>query len=124
VSSKEFIDGFVAKVRAKSADLAKYGAEGHAQLCAQIASELESEFHEYWLTELPITEAAKESGYSEDRLRKMVRDNVLPHRKGGGTKGHLFIARKDLPKRPQAQEPALSSVGERLLRPQHLRKPA
>ncbi len=47
------------------------------------ASDLEQRLREWELQELTIPEASLESGYSEDHLRRLVRDEVLPERPPG-----------------------------------------
>jgi hypothetical protein len=126
VTPEEFIREFVANLRAKSAELTAYGAIESAKACEQVATDLGLEFQKWWLEELTVAAAASESGYSPERIREMARDGTLQHRKGEGVKGHLLIARRNLPRRPNSIETRVSSLEERLLRPrqQDLRKPA
>jgi helix-turn-helix protein len=116
VTPEEFVSGFVAQLRGKAADLRSFGASDSAQTCERNAQDLEDACRAWWLAELTVADAAKESGYSEERLRQMARDGELPHKKGDGSKGHLRIARRDLPHRPKAVEAPVSDIGERLLR--------
>jgi hypothetical protein len=126
VSAERFVGAFVAKLRAKSAELEAYGASDPAKTCGQVAADLEADFRAWWLAELTVSEAARESGYSEERLREMARDGTLPHRKGEGERAHVMIARCDLPKRPKTPEATVSTLEARLLRPRkaHLPKRA
>jgi hypothetical protein len=116
VSAERFVTDFVARLRARAADLRAYGAEGPAQTCERAAQDLESDFRTWWLAGLSVSEAAEESGYSEDGLREMVRDGKLPAEKGAGAKGHLLIPRCHLPRRPPPPAATVSSIEERLLR--------
>lgn len=109
-----FVADFVAKLRAKATDLAAY-APDPARTCEKVATDLEADFRAWWLAGLTVGEAAKESGYSEERLREMARDGILPHHKTEGTKGHLSIARCDLPRRPKPPESTVASLEARLL---------
>ena len=124
MSAERFVEDFIAKLRAKSRELRQYGASASARACQRIAQDLDEEFHNWWLAGLSVGEAANESGYSPERLREMARDGTIPHRKGTGKKGHLVIARRDLPRRPRAIESEESSLEERLLNPRYLQKPA
>lgn len=117
MSADRFVGDFLAKLRAKSADLRAYGASAPAQACEQVATELEADWRAWWLAGLTVSEAATESGYSEERLREMARDGTLPHEKGEGSRGHLTIARRDLPRRPKPTPAPVSSLEQRLLHP-------
>jgi hypothetical protein len=118
VTPEKFVEDFVSKLRARGSELAAYGALGPAKTCSQIATELEADFRAWWLTALTIGEAAEESGYSEERLREMTRDGSLPHRKGEGSRGHITLARCDLPQRPKPRlAPSIQAIEERLVSP-------
>lgn len=114
-----FVEGLLAKLRAKSADLRACGAPDAAQAFAYVATEVEADWRAWWLAGLTVSEAAEESGYSEERLREMAREGTLPHQKGDGTRGHLSIARRDLPRRPKPATAPASSLEQRLLRKSH-----
>jgi hypothetical protein len=116
VSADQFVTDFVAKLRAKAGDLRAYGAADSAVTCERNAQDLEDAWRAWWLTELPVSEAAEESGYTEDGLREMVREGKLPARKGAGAKGHVLIPRCHLPRRPTPPAAAVSSIEERLFR--------
>ena len=126
MTAADFIHDSVSRLRKRADDLRTFGATGPAQACEQIAAELESDFRNWWLTELCIADAAIESGYSEGRLRQMARDGELSHKKGNSQRGHLTIARCDLPRRPKPMSSGVTSLEERLLSPRQpdLRKPA
>jgi hypothetical protein len=111
----QFVEAFVARLRSKAADLRAYGATDPAQTCDRNAQDLEESFQAWWLAELTVSEAAKESGYSEERLREMARTQEIPSRKGEGAKGHLTICRRDLPRRPHLTPDRLDDIGTRLL---------
>jgi hypothetical protein len=118
VSADRFIAGFVARLRAKAADLRAYGAMDPAVTCERNAQDLEEAFRAWWLAQLNVAEAADESGYSEERLREMARDGRLPHRKGEGSRGHITLARCDLPQRPKSRlTPRIQAIEERLVTP-------
>lgn len=115
MTAEEFVAGFVARLRSKATDLRSYGATDPAQTSERIAQDLEDAFRSWWLADLTIADAASESGYSEERLRQMTRDGELPHKKAEGTKGHLTICRRDLPRRPVPIDTPISDIGTRLL---------
>lgn len=116
MSIETFMAAQVANLRAKAVDLRTYGAGPSADATERIADDLEDSFRGWWLAQLSVNEAAAESGYSPERLREMVRDHALPHQKGDGVKGHITIARCDLPRRPKPKPGAgISSLADRLL---------
>jgi hypothetical protein len=112
---EEFVGAFGASLRAKAAELQAYGALAAARTCERNAQDLEDSFRAWWLESLTIGEAAKESGYSEERLRHMARDGVLPHNKAEGSRGHITIARCNVPRRPKTPIAAITPIEERLL---------
>ena len=111
-----FVAGFVAHLREKAAELRTFGASESAQTCERNAQDLDNACRAWWLAELPVSDAAQESGYSEDGLRQMVREGKLPARKGVGAKGHVLISRCNLPRRPTTPAAPVNSFEERLLR--------
>ncbi len=90
---------------ADAAVLRRRGATEQAEVLETCAEELELRV-DCWLNEvLPISEAAVESGYSEDHLRTLVRDGrVRAHRRNGT--GRILIRRSDLPRRPAPAAPS------------------
>jgi hypothetical protein len=122
MSAERFVTQFSAKLRAT--DLRAYGGSDAAQCCERIAQELEDDFRSWWLQSLTVAEAAAESGYSEERLREMTREGTIPSTKGEGVRGHVTIARCDLPRRPATpkSDPAITGIADRLLGPK--RQPA
>jgi hypothetical protein len=109
-------DRSITELRVKAADLRAYGATDPAQTCERNARDLEDSFRAWWLADLTVADAAKESGYSEERLREMARDGALPHKKGQGERGHVTVARCDLPRRPRPSDSTVTSLEVRLLR--------
>lgn len=118
MGADRFVSGFIARLHRKSAELKAYGASGAGQACERIAQDLEEEFRAWWMAHLTVSEAAEESGYSEERLREMAREGSLPHHKRDGPRGHITIARCDLPQRPKMRLPqSMEALEKRLLRP-------
>jgi hypothetical protein len=120
MSAERFVTQFAGKLRARATDLRAYGASDAAQCCERVAQELEDDFRSWWLQSLTVAEAAAESGYSEERLREMTREGTIPHVKGEGARGHLEIARCDLPRRPASpkRDPSVTKLAGRLLGPE------
>jgi hypothetical protein len=116
VTFDDFIGDFGAWLRSEGERLRGFGAlgPGRALECAQ--EELHRRFSEWWLAELPISEAAVESGYSEEGLREMCREGKLTHSKGAGRRGHISIMRCHLPRKPRISSPATEGLADRLLR--------
>jgi hypothetical protein len=65
------------------------------------ADELESALREAADTELTLTEAARESGYSDRRLRELIADGSIPQ---AGRKHAPRLRRGDLPKKAKAKD--------------------
>ena len=120
MSAEHFIADFVRGLQEKAAELRAYGAGDPAQTCEYVAETLEAKFRAWWLAQLTVSEAADESGYSEERLREMAREGTLPYQKGEGKRSHIGIARCDLPRRPRPSMAAqTAALTERLLHPPH-----
>lgn len=99
VGTESFVRQFAAQLRSRADLLRTFGASEASSTCSHIAEELESSFRSWWLEELTITEAGRESGYSEERLRELVREAKLPAAIGG-SHGRQLVRRCDLPRRP------------------------
>ena len=112
-----FIHNFAATLRAREQLLRDYGAGEAASTCSRIATELEQGFREWWLAELPVSEAAAESGYSTERLRELVREGRLPDQRPPGIGGEIRVRRADLPRRPRptAQAEAVDELAAQVL---------
>ena len=112
-----FIRHFVGTLRLREQMLRDYGATEAAATCGQIAHELELAFREWWLADLPVAEAAAESGYSPERIRELVREKRLPDQRAPGTRGEMRVRRADLPRRPGPVPPsdAVERLASRLI---------
>ena|SRR5437879_574908 len=106
MSADMFFREFASMLRAREALLRAHGATEAASTCAQIVAELERAFGDWWLAELTVSEASRESGYSPDRLRELVREGRLPDQRSPGSLGEIRIRRADLPRRPRTAAPA------------------
>jgi hypothetical protein len=93
-------DEFVVRWRTRLAEWARVGAlvDG-AKLCEEVLADFEAVTRAEDDAELSLSEAAAESGYSGDHLRRLHRLGRLPaYRKGR----NLFFRSGDLPKKPTA----------------------
>jgi hypothetical protein len=70
-----------------------------AAILCRVADELESSLLSWQNEELSIREAAEESGYSQERLREMVREGKLPDARSQGSRASIKVRRGDLPKK-------------------------
>ncbi len=76
--------------------LRRRGAEGQAVALESCADDLERELARWEGQLLSITEAAAESGLSQETLRRHVRLGKLPAERRPGKNTHLRIRRRDL----------------------------
>lgn len=72
----------------------RYGAAQLAQVCRSHADEMESALRSVADDALDLASAARESGYSPDRLRHLIAEGSIPN---AGRKGSPRIRRGDLP---------------------------
>lgn len=79
------------------------GAKAQAAVLEYCAEALATSWDRFEAEELSVAEAARESGYSEEHLRRLVRDGRLTARRGARPKSHLRIRRSDLPRKPAKQ---------------------
>ena len=82
--------------RTEANTLRRRGAEGQAVALESCADELERELERWEDQLLSITEAAAESGLSEETLRRYVRQGKVPAERRPGKNTHLRIRRRDL----------------------------
>lgn len=69
--------------------LRRCGHRCTADLCDRHAQELDRAVQAHETELITIGEAAAESGYSEDHLRRLVRDEVLPDQRPPGSEGGI-----------------------------------
>ncbi|KPK80428.1 MAG: hypothetical protein AMS25_09055 [Gemmatimonas sp. SM23_52] len=87
----------VVRWRAEAQRLRVLEAHGQAAALEQAANELEAEIAAHESALLTIAEAAEESGYSEEHLRRLARDGDLPVERANGSKSRMRVRRGDLP---------------------------
>ena len=88
------------------------GAPTQADVLESCTAELVEELRSWGNKELTITEAASESGYSEDHLRDLVRSGRLPDNRAPGSEGRILVRRSDLPRKLPARSPTADTVHE------------
>lgn len=100
--------------RADAETLAKHGADSLARICRTHADELDASLRTAANETLDLAAAARESGYSRDRLRHMIAAGDLPN---AGRRGAPRIRRGDLPTKPGARSSKFdaSSAARRVL---------
>ncbi len=72
-------------------------ANGQAAALEQAARELDAAATAWAIEPLTISEAAAESGYTEEHLRRLTREGGLPSHRNGGPKSRIKVLRGDLP---------------------------
>lgn len=85
--------------RTDAETLSRHGADSLARICRTHADELEAALRGAAEETLDLGAAARESGYSRDRLRHMIAAGELPN---AGRKGAPRVRRADLPRKPRA----------------------
>lgn len=91
------LDDHFAGLRQEADVLRRRGAPGRAELLEGLAEEFEEVFDRWWQAPLTVAEAAEWSGYSEDRLRALAREDRLPVSRENG---RIRIPRCALPRKP------------------------
>lgn len=94
--------------REDAARFRQYDAEKLAAACDLHADALEDRLRSWWSERLTVAEAAVWSGYSEDRLRTLAREDRLSAFRENG---RIWIPRCALPRKPGLEAPA-SGLGE------------
>ncbi len=103
------LDRVVLQWRDEADTLRRRGAAAQAVVLESCAEELESALQQQHDELLSIKEAATESGYSEETLRRKARNGELPAERSSGKKSHLKLRRGDLPMKPIRRNAASSS---------------
>ncbi len=83
--------------RAKADEFAEHHCDEVAAAYRQAADEVECELRAWNRELLTIEEAAEESGYSKEHLRRMVRRDKLLTERGTGARSRLHLRRGVLP---------------------------
>ncbi len=86
--------------RTEAEMLRRRGAPQQAEALKSCADELEAALREHEQATLTLKEAAAESGYSEEHLRRLVGSGSLPAQRNGGKRSHIRVRRSDLPRKP------------------------
>lgn len=107
----ERLDGLPAAWRAKADEFAEHHCHEVAAAYRQAADEVERELRAWDRELLTIKEAAEESGYSPEHLRRLVRDDKLQAERGKGAKSHLLVERGWLPAKTRQARGGASELG-------------
>ena len=87
----------VTRWRSEADTVERCGHESTGKLIRRMTGELEEALRDDQDETLTLAEAALESGYSVEHLRKLLANDVIPN---AGAKGRPRICRRDLPARP------------------------
>ena len=68
------------------------------------ARDLESTLRVWGSDLLTIAEASRETGFSEEHLRRLVREGKLDAERGNGNRGRIRLRRAKLPRRTATQQ--------------------
>lgn len=96
---EEFIAAQVSAFRTRAEVLARYGAREAATSLSSAAEDLEGAFRRWWWEQLTVAEAAGEAGYSEERMRELIREGRVEGSRSADA-GPLRVRRCDLPRKP------------------------
>ena len=99
--------------RTEAATLRQRGAPQQAEALESSADELESALRAAGQETLSLPEAAAESGYSEEHLRRLVRGGALPANRNEGERTHIRLRRADLPRKPRKRSQSRENGTER-----------
>jgi hypothetical protein len=109
----ERLRALVGAWRLRAEPFADHHCDAVAAVYNRLASEVEAELRAWDSGALPIRDAAAESGYSAEHLRRLARGGKLLSERGEGAKSHLRVRRESLPaktERAARRTPAAVSV--------------
>ncbi len=99
----------ITKWRAEAERFEKHGCAEVTNTYKILAGELERDLINCENELLSIKEAAAESGYSEETLRRRVRKGEIAAGRSNGKNSHPKLRRGDLPKKPVRRKAASTS---------------
>lgn len=105
------IRDLILRWRADAELLRGYGATEAAAAAERHAEQLAEAVQIAADQPLTMTEAVRESGYSERRLREMIADGELPN---AGQRGRPRIRRADLPRKASRKDSGFDAAAEAL----------
>ena len=103
-------DRLISQWREEVDTLRKRGATTQAVTLESCADEMEAALKDWQEQLLTPEQAAKETGYSAEHLRRQVRGGRLSAKRGEGAKSHIKIRRRDLPAKPRGDRGASPDV--------------
>ena len=83
--------------RLRAEPFADHHCDAVATAYRLLASEVEAELRAWDNETLPVRDAAAESGYSAEHLRRLARGGRILSERGPGAKSHLRVRRESLP---------------------------
>ena len=96
--------------RTEAETLRRRGAAAQAVTLESCADELEGALKSWQDQLLTPEQAARETGYSAEHLRRQVRGGQLSAERGEGAKSHMKIRRRDLPAKPRGDRGASPDI--------------
>ena len=96
--------------RSEAETLRRRGAAAEAVALESCAEELEAVLKNWQDQLLTPEQAARETGYSAEHLRRQVRGGQLAAERGEGTKSHIKIRRRNLPAKPRGDRGASPDI--------------
>jgi len=94
------LESLVKRWYAKAELFAEHKCQDVAATYRRVGDELERDLREWEDERLTIQEAAAESGYSTEHLRRLVRDGKLDGERAPGGKSRMRLRRGGLPTKP------------------------
>ncbi len=94
---EERLRTLVTSWRLRAEPFADHHCDAVAAVYRLLASEVETELRAWDSETLPIQDAAAESGYSAEHLRRLARGGRILSERGKGAKSHLRVRRESLP---------------------------
>ena len=91
------IGGLLEQWRSEMALYERSGQQEWSDFLDSLAAELERYWNEVWNEALDLAQAATESGYSTDQLRRHIQQGTMPNASSGG---EIRILRRHLPRKP------------------------
>ncbi len=103
------LDRLISRWRDEAERFEKHGCAEVANTYKILAGELERDLINCENELLSIKEAAAESGYSEETLRRRIRKGEIAADRSNGKKSHVKVRRGDLPTKPVRGKGAYAS---------------
>ncbi len=103
-------DRLIGQWRCEAETLRKWGAAAQGVVLESCADEMETALKDWQDQLLTPEQAARETGYSAEHLRRKVRGGQLAAERCEGAKTHIKIRRGDLPTKPRGDRGASPDI--------------